>query len=220
MKNIFLAMVAGFGMGNYLMAGGNIDLVEPAKVTLEEPVSDSGFYLGLGYGNTGHNRDYTVNSNLQKNAFDKNLDAVLFQAGYKINSYFAVEGRYWLGLDDTIINDRKTIVNCNLDTWAVYLKPMYPVTEKFDVYALLGYGKAQYDLDTTNIAPITTFKDAYDGFSWGLGATYNFTNNISVFVDYVNIYDDDRNLIHPINGSDINLDEAIDMWSIGITYKF
>ena len=60
---------------------------------------------------------------------------------------------------------------------------MYPVTDALDVYALLGYG---------NVTLSDEFGDWLneDGFQWGLGASYEFTNNLSVFADYVQIQDD------------------------------
>ena len=64
----------------------------------------------------------------------------MLQAGYKFNSYVAVEGRYWLGLSDNAwatISNNLIQSEGEIDAWGVYVKPMYPVTPAFDIYALL-----------------------------------------------------------------------------------
>ena len=49
-----------------------------------------------------------------------------------------------------------------------------------------------------------------DGFQWGLGASYDVTNNVAIFVDYVSLYDD-TNL-----GEEITIDTV----NFGATYTF
>ncbi len=107
------------------------------------------------------------------------------------------------------------------DAWGIYVKPMYPVTESFDVYALLGYGAVSFDYTFGD----TDF-DATDGFSWGLGLAYEFTENISVFADYTDMYDDTTHVYHTLGGiqgnpwMDTKLDVTIESWNFGVTYTF
>ena len=61
---------------------------------------------------------------------------------------------------------------------------MYPVTPAFDVYALLGYASVDYAITNGTSGDL-------DGFSWGLGASYEFNNNVAVYVDYTELYNDD-----------------------------
>ena len=54
-----------------------------------------------------------------------------------------------------------------------------------------------------------------DGFQWGLGASYAFTEEVSVFADYISLYDD--------TGFDYRakLDDVdADTWTVGLTYNF
>lgn len=187
-----------------LMAGGDI-----APVAVEEPmvvapvVTDAGFYLGLAYGFLGE--DYTrTNPNPTALSFSENFSTIMLQAGYKFNSYVAVEGRYWAGIDDVTLAAYTNAIDAP-DAFGIYVKPMYPVTNAFDVYALLGYAATD-----TNINKV-------DGFSWGLGASYAFTDSVSAFVDYVSLYDDNRNLPAP---STINKAYDIDTVNVGVTYNF
>lgn len=121
---------------------------------------------------------------------DHNGDAVLLLAGYNFNQYFGVEARY-AGLTDC------------LENYAIYAKPMYPFGG-VTVYGLLGYGETTYDNGTSS---------SEDGFQWGLGANYSVTENIAVFVDYTNLYDDSG-----FDGG--NTDVTVDSINLGVTYNF
>jgi len=188
MKKLNLSLAAIFAMGTFAIAGGDIAPVEPV---VEEPVvveSAGNFYLGLAYGYANLNLTETTTT------------APITSTEWVDDSY---NGRYWFGLDE----DFGVLPNeVNIDTWGIYVKPQYPVTEAFNVYALLGYANT----DQGNAFEDTTL----DGFSWGLGASYAFTENVSVFIDYVNMYDDTENYV----GYD---DEyTIDTWNFGVTYNF
>ncbi|KYJ86969.1 outer membrane protein [Sulfurovum riftiae] len=229
MKKLNLSLAAIFAMSTFAIAGGDIAPMEPV---VEEPVvveSTGNFYLGLAYGYLSDSTDLTDNigniSGLAPGAtttlWDESYNDLMIQAGYNFNEYIAIEGRYWFGLGDTnLYNDGTYAVDASVDAWGIYVKPQYPVTEAFNIYALLGYGAAQYDF-TESYGRWTNSvldDDSVDGFSWGLGASYAFTDNVAVFVDYVSIYNDDDN--HFGTNFDINIDRTIDAWNFGVTYNF
>ena len=114
-------------------------------------------------------------------------DAVLLLAGYNFNQYFAVEVRY-AGLTDC------------LENYALYVKPMYPIGD-VAVYGLLGYGETTYDNGVSS---------SEDDFQWGLGANYTVTEQIGVFADYTNLFDD----------TVAGVDQTVDSVNVGVTYKF
>ena len=118
-------------------------------------------------------------------------DATLLLAGYNFNQYIGVEARY-AGLTDCLENA------------AIYVKPMYPIGDA-NVYALLGYGETSYDNGVVD--------NSENGFQWGLGANYAVTENISVFADYTNLYDDSG-----FNNG--NADVTVDSVNVGVTYTF
>ncbi len=228
MKKLNLSLAAIFAMGTFAVAGGDIAPVEPV---VEEPVvveSTGNFYLGLAYGYLNDDVELTDNAgtmpgnNLGAGAtydlWDNDHSEIMIQAGYNFNEYIAVEGRYWFGIsDDSILNDA---AESSVDAWGIYVKPQYPVTEAFNIYALLGYGAAEYSwtVNDANGWSNTWSDDSVDGFSWGLGASYAFTDNVAVFVDYVSIYNDDENYFNTVD--DIDLDRTIDTWNFGVTYNF
>jgi len=208
MKKLHLSLATIFAMGTFAVAGGDIAPVEPV---VDEPVviaSTGNFYLGLAYGYMNATEDRELGGTKWDNVIDDSFDDIMIQAGYNFNDYIAVEGRYWFGLSDTTI----TGTDVSLDTWGLYIKPQYPITNAFNVYALLGYGSAKFDFSKGNLQ---YNGDDMDGFSWGVGASYAFTDNVSLFVDYVNIYNDNTD---NVNG--FTFDDTIDSWNFGVTYNF
>ncbi|QOR62019.1 porin family protein [Sulfurovum sp. ST-21] len=202
MKKVTLSIAALAAMGTFAMAGGSIAPVEPV---VETPVvaapQDAGFYVGMAYGLGNMGLAY---NNYPDPSYDhdENFDALMLQAGYKINPYVAVEGRYWF--TDGEWSDIYGSADFSADAWGIYVKPMYPVTNEIDIYALLGYGDTDPEIGGGK-PPYDT-----DGFQWGLGASYEFTSDIAVFMDYVSLYDDTN------SGEDL----TIDTWNFGVTYKF
>ena len=122
--------------------------------------------------------------NADVNGTDHNSDAVLLLAGYNFNQYFGVEARY-AGFTD------------NLENYGIYAKPMYPVGP-VTLYGLIGYGE------------VASEDESEAGFQWGLGANYAVTEQIGVFADYTNLYDDDF----------AGADATVDSINVGMTYKF
>jgi len=192
MKKIILSAVATAALSSFAVAGGDIAPVVPVAAP-----TPGNFYAGLAYScydvkqTDGDRINTTIN---------EDFEAVMFQAGYKFNPYVAVEGRYWLGLEESVVVNDEIYEDYNADSWGIYVKPMYPVYEGLDVYALLGYASTSYDKVVEDV----------DGFSWGLGAEYTFSNNIGLFVDYTSLYDDDGRYN----------DNYVDTYNFGVNYKF
>jgi opacity protein-like surface antigen len=237
MKKILLSVTTAMAMSSLAMAGGNIAPVEEVIVEAPEAVvevadTDSGLYLGLAYGYL--NSTDTITSadgwlSQSVDLWDDSYGEIMLQAGYKFNQYVAVEGRYWFGVStgswlnpngtNGVIGDAAADVS--IDGWGIYVKPMYPVADGFNIYALLGYGGASADLDNTDIWDDLTDQS---GFSWGLGAEYAFNDNVSLFVDYVVLYDDTESYTSYSvgNGKLATFDNELsyDTVNFGITYKF
>ena len=227
MKNIVLSAVAVLAMSSFAVAGGDIAPVEEPVVVVEPVITDSGMYLGLAYSYLNASIDDTLDSGATKNYMDEDFSDIMLQAGYKFNSYVAIEGRYWFGLDtayhfsDFDATDR----DVNVDAWGIYVKPMYPVTDAFDIYALLGYASADFNMDGVDVGNgyrQDLHSQDLDGFSWGIGAAYSFSDSLAVFVDYVSIYDDSTDHIAYTRTRDLagTFDSEISTWNFGVTYQF
>ena len=217
MKNIALLAVAFLAMSRFVIAGGNEVPVEAPVAEVEEVVvSDAGLYIGAAYAYVENKTTITngVNGDVEFQGF-------MLQAGYRFNPYIAVEARYWDAGDERMDmshpvghpdGDDHTI-DTQFDAWGVYIKPMYPVTEAFDLYAMLGWGNQN------------TVNDIYEpgdsSFSWGLGASYSFINNVSVFVDYVSIYDETavEDAVDP-SGKLVDVEIQSASTNVGVSYRF
>lgn len=199
MKKIVISLAAA---STILMAGGDFIPVEPV---VETPVivEQSPFYLGIGIGDASVNDDDTSE--------EFSATTLMLQAGYQYNEYLALEGRYTFGLNmdynPGTTNGLSSDYDGDFSNWGIYLKPMYPIGN-FSIYGLLGYGGVMLD----NLAG----GDAYeDGWQWGLGAGYALSDNYTIFVDYVSLYDD--------TGFDYRarLDDIdSDTWTFGVSYRF
>lgn len=202
MNKIVLSLVSIMALSGLAYAGGNFASVEDV---VEVPVVEdqSAFYVGLGFGST------TIDNSISNEEISSTM--LMLQGGYQYNQYVSFEGRYTFGLSTdykagNIVNP-PFIYDGQVDSWGIYVKPMYPIGD-FSVYALLGYGGVQLN-DILN-------GNAYEyGFQWGLGAQYAVTESILVFADYVKLYDD--------TGFDYVAQQAnvdADTWTVGLSYRF
>ena len=213
MKNTTLSAVAFLAVSTFVIAGGNEVPVEAPVVEVEEVVvSDAGLYIGVAYAYI--NNETTITNGVSG---EVDFSGFMLQAGYKFNPYIAIEGRYWDAGDEKLSMSspigHPDTVDTQFDAWGIYAKPMYPVTDSFDLYALLGWGHQ----NTIN----HTHEPSGSAFSWGLGASYSFMNNVSVFVDYVSIYDDTavEDSIDP-TGRFVDVDIQSVSTNVGVAYKF
>ncbi len=192
MKKFTFSVAALMAISTFTIAGGDI---APVPVIQDmEPAPISNFYVGLAYSYIEADIDGTEKGN-----------AYMLLAGYNFNPYIAVEARYAQTVGDIDVEglgDREREVTNK----AIYLKPQYPLTESFGIYALLGYGEV--------VARATSG----DGFQWGLGIDYMITENTSIFVDYTSLYDDKLKDINEIDGNDF--DSQFTSVNVGVTYSF
>ncbi len=203
MKKSFLSLISIMVLNGLAYAGGDMTTVMEPVVEIPE-VKVNPFYIGMGMGEAYVNDDMT----------DEEISAttLMLHAGYQYNDYLALEGRYTFGLGGSNY-DAGSLVGIgtgydgDLSSWGVYVKPMYPIGD-VSLYALLGYGGIILD-------DLMGGDAVENAFHWGLGATYSFTEEVSVFADYVSLYND--------TGFDYRatLDDIdADTWSVGFSYNF
>ena len=204
MNKIVLSVCAVAAMSSLGFAGGDMKEVEPAvePVIVVPVVDESGFYAGLGL-TAVSTRDSAFSVDWGGDgAYQDRLGNVSLVAGYNFNKYIAAEGRY------TTSFTHEDLVEMN--GWSIFVKPQYPVSEDFSVYALLGYGGVI--LDSVDGATV----DVDDtGFQWGIGASYMVTENVSLFADYAWLANDMDGIF--FNGAD---QVDVDAFTIGVNYHF
>lgn len=122
-----------------------------------------------------------------------NLGAIQGRLGAQFNPYIAVEGEVAFGVKDDDISGIKVKLN---NEYGVYGVAKYPVNENFDVFARVGYARAE--------AKVAGTSGSDDGVAYGVGAQYTFDGVNGVRADYTK-YD--------------FLGDA-DVWSVSYVHKF
>ncbi|UPT77295.1 porin family protein [Sulfurovum sp. XGS-02] len=203
MKKSLLSLVSIIALNGIAYAGGDMTTaIEPVVEIPEGEINP--FYAGMGIGKAYVNDDVTNE--------EITATTLMLQAGYQYNDYLSFEGRYTFGLGGSDYNAGNIagITNAydgDLSAWGVYIKPSYPIGD-ISLYALLGYGSIMLD-------DLAGGDAVENGFHWGLGAAYSFTEEISLFADYVSLYND--------TGFDYRatLDDVdADTWTVGFSYNF
>lgn len=186
-----MAMIATVGI---VYAGGDIAPIEPTAPAQVEVKDNTGFYVGVGLtANQQYFRgesDWFNDTPVAETGYGYNLIA-----GYKFAQFgkfgASVEARYGQSVWD----------NNDLDVTQYFaaIKPDYEVIDGLNIYALAGYGYSDFQ----DIAD-------RDGFVYGGGAEYAFTEKISAFVDYV------------VNPYIVVGTEKVenDVVTLGVNYKF
>ncbi len=190
---------------NILIAGGDFTTpVEPEiniptkdVVIIEDEVKYDGFYAGMG-----------ANHMRMSEAATSSGYGITLMAGYYFNKYVGVEARYMTTVSDLDLECCRPIVTTSdtLSNVGLYVKPMYAVTTGFSVYGLAGYGQSTYEKNGVDLEE--------EGFQWGLGAKYELANGVGLFVDYLDMYDDDN--FDGMNVEDVQFGAT----TVGATYTF
>jgi len=187
-------------------------LITLATITLGSTAllaqEDSGIYIGVGYAST--NIDLTIDglSSENQKLLDASTDSVIFLAGYDINPYLGIEGRYYLNASslafDKYLGNTLLQGTYEAESLAFYAKPQYNLGA-ITVYGLLGVSFNDYT--ATDLFNEGTTDDTL--FSWGLGAKFNVTQSLGLFVDYTDLGE----------STDL-LNTNLTSWNFGASYRF
>jgi len=169
--------------------------------------NDNGLYIGLGYAST--NIDLTIDGlpDDTNNILDAATDSIILLAGYDINKYIGVEGRYYLNASEAAfeyeLGNTPFSGSYKAESFTLYAKPQYNLGV-MTVYGLAGV--AFNDYTVSNLLGSNSDEAI---FSWGAGANFNVTNSLGLFVDYTDM------------GESTNLTSTtLNSWNFGATYKF
>ncbi|SFV59676.1 putative outer membrane protein A [hydrothermal vent metagenome] len=204
MRKIYISLLATLMMSSYAVAGkpveasaqiADVTYLDPIPGSTEEVDSDDngGFYLGASYSTLGidiEGLDYIYLNDYGDSS------SVMGQAGYKFNPYISIEGRYWSGEN-------------SFDAWGLYAKPSIPLGDLFSMYGIIGYGNAGIDMSEVDGEGHYNILDE-STLQWGLGLSVSFSENFALFADYVEIYNDQLDIV----------DWSLDTINIGATVTF
>jgi len=204
MKNIGWSLLSVVASSHMVFAGANTTkAIEPSMPIPVVEKSMSEFYAGLGVSAVStHQGDLDFFSITDGQDRTGNVG---FFAGYDWNEYIGLEARYMFSVAKEDIVD--------MDSWSIYAKPQYPITENLTVYALLGIGG--FNASGTNHFGDTIDADEIS-FHWGLGLSYEVYENIFVSADYTQV----ANNIDTDAFVTQNVNVSSDVFTIGVSYHF
>jgi len=207
MKKVIFSLVAAAALSSTVYAGKNVAPAPIPPLPVPEKPAPAvlpplGLYIGGGltYAKSECQCDTDVRfaDGTSSRVNEGKTYGINLKAGYDFNEYIGVEGKYmytpWGDEDKT------------LKHYGLYVKPNLPVTENFDAYALLGYGKTECE----------TVDDSFKGFAWGLGTEYTFSNKKDGTKEGWGVY---AEYVRPVKKSDAK-DIKVDTLSAGVTYHF
>ena len=163
-KNILMTSLMSAILGTALFAGGgkNMAPVEAVVVPIET-IDPSPWYLGAGlvWAKLG-------GCDLQPGCeYEDVTYGGMVRGGYDYNQYIGIEARYIRTFLEEGPEGGAPLAHAG-----VFLKPQYPVSERINLYALLGYG---YTENLGNGARLDYF-DSDWGFSAGAGVEYDLSD--------------------------------------------
>lgn len=151
-------------MGTLLATGGLYAGGDIAPVVIPVVQADPNpFYVGVGLIWAGISSDCITNGCDTVRLKESEWGGII-RAGWEYNQYVGIEVR---ALRATIDSDWGETTH-----YGIFLKPQYPIAEQINVYGLLGYGHTE--IDTIN-CPVPGYE--YDGFTYGIGLEYDFSND-------------------------------------------
>jgi len=218
MKKIVLSVCAVAAMSSFVVAGGDLKEVEPAVVPVVPMVEEekTPWYAGLAL---AYNQTYSTDYGFfdDGTATQDQTGKVIGLVGYNFHENLAVEGR----IGGSFFEEDYAEVT----TYSIFLKPQYPVSEDFTVYALLGFGSVQVD-GTDGDEPAhanMVGQEILDetAFQWGVGLSYKINEDFSIFADYTRLASD-ADISSTLYGYDpvVYNELSSQDFTVGITYNF
>jgi len=168
---------------NILILGSSIMALFPAAFA-------QGFYVDGGYAVASSELDFDEDDD-DGESLDSDLGAIGGHAGYDFTPYFSIEGEVLVGVqDETLtlqgvspdVDDVDVDISLN-SIFGVFAKANLPLGEQFNAFARVGYAVADVE-GSTDFDGGASASDTAEGVAFGLGATFDFTQQIYVRGDY------------------------------------
>ncbi len=166
-KKMFIFVILTWFASETLQAGGKKHVAPADTEVLEIPVKHpSPWYIGGGPMQV-HFLKAPCSSYDPSCRYEDTTFGVMMRGGYDMNPYFGIEGRAAYSF-----LDKGPYGGAPIGHIGVYLKPQYPLTERFNLYGLLGVG---YTKNFGSGARLNYF-DHDTGFSAGAGIEYDLSD--------------------------------------------
>ena len=148
-----------------------------------------------------------LNFEAEDTGYEVDTDAITARIGFQMTPMFGFEADLSAGIDDGDFDfdsteddldfddnndgDFTDIINVSGDLGldflaAAYARAVFPVADKFELSARVGYAYAEVNANavTPGGNTVTFAEDAEDGWTAGAGVTYDLTENLDLRADY------------------------------------
>jgi len=163
---------------------------------------DTNLYLGA---NAGQSRFSKSCDNVPVSCDDKDTGWKAF-AGYRFHPNVAVEAGYF-DLGRASAGGGGVFAEAKVRGWELTGLAIFPVVDRFDVYARLGVSRSRVSISGTG----GSVSDNSTDVTFGLGAQYSLARNLGIRAEWQR-YDG-------IGGDNTGKDD-LDLFSIGVLFKF
>jgi OOP family OmpA-OmpF porin len=204
-----------------LHAGGGKEVAPVEAKVLEIPAEEiSPWYIGAGLVQVDFLKDPC--SPLDPLCrYEDVTNGLMLRGGYDFNPYFGIEARaaktFW---------DKGPFGGVPLEHIGIFLKPQYPMTERLNLYGLLGIG---YTKNLGSGARLAYF-DQDTGFSAGVGIEFDFSDAKGDFLedalyerDFDGYADQGRGWMLFVDYQRLLIKSGVpdmDMFALGLRYDF
>jgi OOP family OmpA-OmpF porin len=136
----------------------------------------TGFYMGGGVG---------VWNIDESGIIEDTAMVARINGGYKFNEYFGIEGSY-VHLAEVEDDSVLFAAEAKLDgsAWEFSLRPSYPLTDRLEGYARLGWGTYDMELDVSVLNQSFNESESDDGFVWAVGSAWAMNESFNLYGEY------------------------------------
>jgi len=150
---------------------------------------------------------------------DRSDTAYKLQLGYQINKNFAVEGGY-VDLGKVTYAATVTGGTLNVDVkssgWNLAAVGILPLNEQFSLFGKLGAIHATTKLGAQGTGVVSGWAEPGKESGWsanyGLGASYNINKQVAIRAEYERF--------DSLGGDNVGGKSDVDLFSVGVAYKF
>lgn len=175
--------------------------------------------------------DWYVGANASKQELkaqtftEKDFSTLGLVAGYHVNQYVSLEARYQSGVkdheEDVMTLEGEGSYTLEIDRQInLLVKASYPIYQHVHIFALAGYSDTTIE-DTLKIKTMNQVyrdKETFDGFTYGLGVSYQFDPKVSVAIEYQIL--PDYEVGATINDAPQTVSQDWSSLNLGFTYSF
>ena len=144
-------------------------------------------YFGISY----------TSLNYEESGFpDANLSALNLRIGKQYDEVISGELRFGFGVQDDEVSVFGYDAQLSVDTLlGVYLRASVPVEGNFKPYAIVGFNRAELEVNILG----NNVSASEDDVAYGLGFDVEISNNLDLNVEYANLYDKDGTELRGLN---------------------